>query len=50
MTPNKKKEETEAYDEHSIPLFKSWKGWYVFIMLVLAVLIALFYAFTLHFS
>ena len=47
---NPDKKDKKAYDENSIPLFGSWKAWYIFIMSVLAVLVALFYAFTRYFS
>ena len=47
---NPDKKDKNTYDEHSIPLFGSWKGWYVFIMGVLAVLVVLFYVFTRYFS
>jgi hypothetical protein len=47
---NPDKKDANAYDEHSIPLFKSWKAWYLFVMGVLAVLVVLFYAFTRYFS
>lgn len=32
------------------PLFKSWTGWYVFVVAFLVVLIVLFYLFTQKFA
>jgi hypothetical protein len=32
------------------PLFKRWRGWYLFVLLDLAVLILLFYLFTKHYD
>jgi len=32
------------------PFFKSWKGMYVFVMCVFAVLVLLFYLFTITYS
>ncbi|MFC2186439.1 hypothetical protein [Peijinzhouia sedimentorum] len=40
----------KEYNEDDIPVFKSWSGWYWFIMIVLAVLILLFYWFTKYYS
>lgn len=36
--------------QDKIPLFKSWNAWYVFVLLVLAILIACFYFFTKRFA
>ena len=33
-----------------VPLFKSWTGWYVLVLVVLAVLILLFYLLTKTFA
>jgi hypothetical protein len=36
--------------KEKIPLFKSWTQWYVFVILFLVLLIALFWLLTKHFS
>jgi Mg2+ and Co2+ transporter CorA len=33
-----------------VPLFKSWTGWYVLVLVFLAVLIVLFYLLTKNFA
>ena len=33
-----------------IPLFKKWRDWYAFVILILVLLIILFYFFTKYFS
>lgn len=37
-------------DNDKAPLFKSWNGWYLFVILFLVVLIILFYFFTKRFA
>ena len=37
-------------DNDKAPLFKSWKGWYVFVILFLLLLIVVFYFFTKRFA
>jgi len=37
-------------EKEDIPFFKSWNGWYAFVILFLVLLIILFYAFTKYFS
>lgn len=36
--------------QDKIPLFKSWKGWYIFVLVVLVLLITGFYFFTKQFA
>jgi len=38
-----------AMDEKP-PVFSSWKGWYAMLVLVLAMLIAVFYGLTQHYG
>lgn len=33
-----------------VPLFKSWTGWYILVLVFLVVLIGLFYLFTKNFA
>jgi hypothetical protein len=37
-------------DNDKAPFFKSWTGWYVFVLAFLALLIVLFFLFTKRFS
>jgi hypothetical protein len=37
-------------DNEKIPLFKSWRQWYVFVILFLVLLILFFYLVAKHFS
>lgn len=37
-------------ENENIPLFKSWRQWYVFVLAVLVLLILFFYLVAKHFS
>ena len=37
-------------EKEKIPLFKNWRGWYIFVAVFLIGLIILFYLITRHFS
>lgn len=37
-------------EKENIPFFKTWKGWYLFVIFFLVLLIILFYGFTKYFS
>jgi hypothetical protein len=37
-------------EKEDIPLFKTWNGWYLFVILFLVLLIFLFYGFTKYFA
>lgn len=37
-------------DNDKAPFFKSWRGWYVFVIAFLLLLIVLFYLFTKRFA
>jgi hypothetical protein len=45
------KDISETYNaEDPIPVFKSWIGWYVLVLVNLVILIGLFYVFTIAFN
>lgn len=37
-------------DKEQVPLFKTWRGWYLMVILALLILIVLFYFFTKRFA
>lgn len=37
-------------DKEKIPVFKTWTGWYIFVLLVLVVQILIFYWITEYFA
>ncbi|MET0634726.1 MAG: hypothetical protein ABWZ25_01790 [Chitinophagaceae bacterium] len=37
-------------DDDKVPLFRSWTGWYVFVLVVLVLLVILFYLMTQYFA
>lgn len=41
---------TNEQEREKIPLFPSWKGWYYFILAVLALQIVMFFWLTKHFE
>lgn len=41
---------TNRKHQDEVPLFKSWRGWYLFVLGFLIALIVFFYFFTKHFS
>jgi hypothetical protein len=40
---------SEPHQDHP-PVFKSWKGWYIFLLVVLLIEIVFFYLLTIRFS
>ena len=45
-----KREQKQIDEAEASPLFKSWSGWYISLMIYLTALIALFYLFTKAFE